>query len=1498
MDLTISAVAAKNGVAKDHRLRITPQTEIGAMAEVIAGSGHALYLGPRKLDPTQTLTGSGIRDGALLGVDGPVRAREFIRLSSGRGPFVAEIHAVSGPEAGQIWRLAPGSHEIGSDPLCAIRLTADGVPVRHLWVTVCADGSVVWQCTAELEEVVEAPRIGPPADDAATSAVRVQLDEHGHPIEHAAVTADAGGSRAGQDRPADWPPGEDLAVGPVLLRLGLGREPAAAVRESADGFGLDYNRPPRLAPHLDEESIRLPASPGGTPRQPFPWPMIISPLILGLVMVGIFKSYYFLAFTALSPVMMISNWQANRKNGRRQHRETVRRHQARIAALETEIGTAVARERRLRDEMAPDPVRIARLATGPGSRLWERRLRDEDHLMLRLGTADQSSVKQIHDQSREDNHQTIRWQIPDAPVVLDLPALGVAGIAGDRRLCQAIARWLVIQSAVLHSPTQLRIVVLTRKQAPQDWAWVRWLPHLRSERGAAVTIGNDQESIADRIGELVSRIQARQRLMGAHGEAPPVDHHVLLIADDSLALRDVPGFVQVLTDGPAVGIHCVCLEAEERLLPEESRGVMLASGDQLTLKQPGTPDLIGIRVDQVSPAWCEQVARALTPVRDVSPDQDAGLPHRVRLLELIGQEPPSVDVALAQWQRRPASTSFTLGRDFDGPLRIDLVADGPHSLIAGTTGSGKSELLQTLVISLAACNRPDELTFVLIDYKGGSAFQECAGLPHTLGMVTDLDAHQVERALVSLDAELRRRERVLAAAGAKDLPDYQSMRSVDRSMAPLPRLVLVIDEFAAMVAEIPDFVPGLISIAQRGRSLGIHLVLATQRPAGVVTADIRANTNLRIALRMTDQTESQDVIETNEAASIPTAIPGRALIRRGPRTADLFQTAWVGAERKDPAGGLKLVVPAAPVPVEADEFSWDTMGSSTRQPKHDEAEQLVGPPADTDLRALVAVLREAAAQLPDFEPQPSPWKEPLHHGLTLDDLPDCGDRELMIPYALEDLPQLQDRRTAGLDLTTFGHLYVIGAPQSGRTQFLRTLAGSAAGRLSCADVHLYGIDAAGGGLTALAHLPHCGTVVSRHDMERLERLLRRLNRELTQRQELATRHNATGLTELRSRLPAGERPAHLLIMIDGWDALATQLEEYDHGNLLQETTRLLREGAGVGIHVVATSERSLLGGRMAAQNDHKLLLRQAERTDYGAVGIRPSKVPAFIPPGRGWHQLTGTETQVALLTKGSGQAQTEALREIGVLAVERDSAVPAPRRPFKVAELPGTLEFTDAYDAVPREERRPLSGLIGIGGDEAASVTVDLARSGCTFVVLGPTGSGRSNVLATLAVSLLTGGTSLVILTPRESPLRRLARQERVTVVEESDPSEETVRAALAQHSGPTVVMIDDADLLATAAASEILKEVAGKGRDSNQALIMASETDSFQSAMGGWQQVPRRARRGLLLEPRHLMDGELIGVRLQNSVIRASPRAGRGWMTGSGTAPVAVQVPVTVLKD
>jgi len=709
-----------------------------------------------------------------------------------------------------------------------------------------------------------------------------------------------------------WPTGHLLAVGRVLLEAALPEFPDAALHVSEDGAGLDYSRPPRLAPPERKNQFALPAAPKANERRPLPWVMAVVPLIGAVGLAAVTKQTTFLALALLSPISMMANHFNERRSGKQSYARTVEEYQRRREAIVADAEEALATEQAAHRAGCPDPALVALLATGPRQRLWERRHFDPDCGLVRLGTGTLPSEVVLTDPDVEEHRRREPLPMHDVPITVPLRTFGVLGLAGRAADVRALACWVVAQSAALHSPTDLGICVLAEPAAAPAWGWVRWLPHARPRNGqdALALLGTSTQSVAQRVAELGALLADRQdelRKAGVTGRLNVPD--VLVVIDGARRLRSLPGVPQLLEHGPSVGIHLLCLENEGRFLPEECKAVGIISQDgNLSMRQSGAEGILTIRPDLVTPAWCERVARGMAALRDVSHDDDATLPDAARLLDVLGLASPTADRIASGWATGGTSTRAVVGISLDGPFALDLRRDGPHGLIAGTTGSGKSELLQTIVASLAVANRPDAMTFVLVDYKGGSAFAECARLPHTVGMVTDLDAGLVRRALDSLVAELQRREHTLAAAKAKDLEAYLDARRRNPELATMPRLVIVIDEFATLVRELPDFVTGLVNVAQRGRSLGIHLLLATQRPSGVVSPEIRANTNLRIALRVTDASESSDVIETPDAARIPKSAPGRAYVRLGAAALVPFQTARVGGK----APGRRAV--AAPPP--------------------------------------------------------------------------------------------------------------------------------------------------------------------------------------------------------------------------------------------------------------------------------------------------------------------------------------------------------------------------------------------------------------------------------------------------------------------------------------------------------------------------------------------------------------------------------------------------------
>jgi DNA segregation ATPase FtsK/SpoIIIE, S-DNA-T family len=426
----------------------------------------------------------------------------------------------------------------------------------------------------------------------------------------------------------------------------------------------------------------------------------------------------------------------------------------------------------------------------------------------------------------------------------------------------------------------------------------------------------------------------------------------------------------------------------------------------------------------------EAAARRLASLIDPE-DHDgvAGTPADVSLALL---EPVGTDAAATiarRWRHAgpdPAPVA-RLGMSADGIVDVDLVRDGPHGLVAGTTGSGKSELLRTLVVSLAAQVGPDHVTMILVDFKGGSTFDVCALLPHTVGVVTDLDDGLAERVLVSLDAEVRRRERLLRDAQVDDLAAYR--RAIDD---PLPRLVVVVDEFASLAKELPDFLGALVAIAQRGRSLGIHLLLATQRPAGVITDDIRANTNLRIALRLQDRSDAGDVVGDAAPAGFPLGAPGRAAMRLGPDELVVFQTA-------NSAGAL---------PVCSGRLRVEHVRGITSRDASGGAPPVEGPSV---LEHLVDSIRQAAAMVGTADPH-RPWIDALPAVIRPGDLTESN------AVGVLDDPANQCRRPLSWTPAT-GNLLLVGAVGAGTTTAAVAVAARCVSEWGADALHVYVVDA-------------------------------------------------------------------------------------------------------------------------------------------------------------------------------------------------------------------------------------------------------------------------------------------------------------------------------------------------------------------------------------------------------------------------------------------------------
>ncbi|MCA0437033.1 MAG: FHA domain-containing protein [Actinobacteria bacterium] len=1395
-------------------------------------------------------------------------------------PTGLEVRVMAGPDAGLILPLPDGPTILGRGSGAALCLADPGLSRRHARLVVARDGVTIADLGTANGTAVDGVPIG--------------------------------------SVPRPLPPGLPVTVSSTVLHLAVGHRPPAQAenalrgtpansRGPADDGTVGVHRSPRVRAARAESWVTLPAAPnpGDPPR--FSMLVLVLPLVVAAVAAVVLKTPVYLAFGLLGPAMSVAQFRADRRRHAERTVADGQRHAETLARLRDDLARRLERERAERRADCPDLDVLTQACLHRTPALWARRPGDADWLELSLGWGSVRARAGV----RGPDGVVAHPELAELPVPVSLPRWGVVGLAPDAldphephepgpahadrtAASAALARAVLAQALAWHSPADLRIWVLAADPAGlAEWSWLCAAPHTRDpESPYPARCGVPGESLARVVAELTGILDehdpagADRSPAGLGGPDPTPPGHLLLLAGGR-SLAQQPGLARLLRDGPARGLVALCLADSPDELPGECRAVatVAGSGAGVTVRLVTPQDLVVARPDGLRPTLAHRLGRALAPLRDVTPGSRAALPDVVRLTDSYGPDVFDAARQAQRWRSRPASTAFILGLDAAGPAEYDLRRDGPHALVGGTTGAGKSELLRALLVALALGNRPDRLAFVLVDYKGGAAFDACAHLPHTVGLVTDLDAEQTRRALAGLEAELTTREARLRAVGAGDLDEYAA-RVDAGATAPdgtrlhhLPRLVIVVDEFRALAEELPDFVTGLVRLAALGRSLGLHLVLATQRPAGIVSADMRANLALRIALRVRDAVDSLDIVESEQAAAISPRRPGRAVVRTGSATPLVIQTSYLGGtattgDGTDPIevhrlDAADLLTPWADLPILA-AASAASAASAPATSATSDPDALPRPadasPADSDVRRVARTLAEAA-MLVDAHPAPPPWLPPLPTSVAVRELtsydvgqvtpargtahptaapadhptanPPADRRDCETPLApvlLVDDPARQ-RQWAGTWQPVAGsHLAVVGGPRSGRSTTLRSLTVAALDAHCPARLTAYLIDGSGA-LAPLARYPHVGAYLRLDEDGALRRLV----------------------GALRDAAQAG-RPidgAVRLLVVDGWEQLRAVLDRIDHGGGTESLVQAVRGGAGLTL--LAAGGRELLTGPLATILAERFVLDLADPTDAYLAGldVRAGRVPpgrvrlggsglgaqvARYGPLAPVHEHAHDQTQIA--TAAPTEEPTIAARAASSLA--RHTGCPGPR--LRVRSLPGRVGPEEL-----RADGEPGALALGLAGDgSVATVVLD----GRGLIVAGPRGSGRSTALRRLfAVLQDAGGPPALSLSGRDPQL---------------SPAE--LGAQLRDQQG-TVCLVDDVDALLGGPYDDVLAEFATNPRAGS--LVLAGTLGTLVSAYRGVVGVLRRSTYGLLLCPGP-RGAELFGIALPDG---EPPLPGRGFL-------------------
>jgi S-DNA-T family DNA segregation ATPase FtsK/SpoIIIE len=1297
-------------------------------------------------------------------------------------------------------------------------------------------------------------------------------------------------------------PADVVQLGSSIVRIGL--EPYADADLAPDEVGMrGFNRTSRIAPAKRKPVVVLPGDkPDDADKTPLPWLSALIPVVLGVTMALVFNRPIMLMMAAASPVMVLGTFFTTRSRAKKKGLRTFDEWQQDIVDARDRIAQLVREQRLDGWYRHPDPVVVRDVATKPLSRLWERRKRDADALHVRVGVAEVPLDAGFEGGAQKDRTSPRHVAVAPSPVSVDLGA-GVVGLAGPADVTRSAVRAMLASFATQRSPRDAQIVVLCDGADAELWDWVQWLPHAQSGEAVGALIGNTDDSRRERLRELNATATARLRAASERGGAG-FDSTVVLVVDGARRFRMLPGLVPLLESGALADVHVVAIDSDRTRLPEEARTVLVVDADDHSLArlESDAEYHASVLLDGLSVPSAETIARSLCSIKHVSGVGDEGmLPTSVRFTELLEVDLDDPAALVERWALNPRRTNVVVGAGADSQFAIDIAADGPHALVAGTTGSGKSEFLQTLIVSLAMANRPDALNFVLVDYKGASAFEDCSRLPHTVGMVTNLDARETERALQSLDAELKRRETVLRdpALGVKDVDAAWSKDPEASAHLGLARLMIVIDEFAELKTEHPDFINGLVRIARVGRSLGVHLVLATQRPSGVITPEMQSNINLRVALRVTDKADSTDVLGSPEASLIGVATPGRGYVRAGVGAAPAgFQTARVAGVRQG-AHRVRSVVPARA------SLEWPTLGYRPRFPSAAGTARV--DQDDTDLRALVDLVTEAARLLGTAK-NASPWLVPLPTMLPLEAVvssdPDApaavGTSDTQLVIGLEDVPAQQTQRPLVWDLATGSHVLFIGSALSGRTTALRTLLGQAVRGHDAADLHLYVIDYGAGGLLPLADAPHTGAVVTALEPSRLPRLMTRLVDELARRQAVLSRSAVGTIVEQRRQAFAdggsGEALPYVLVAVDGWERVTSTLQADELVLFRDQMTRVLREGPAAGLRVVVSADRTVSGDRIAGFVSNQFVLPLRDVNDYRGAGVMIRELPENMPPGRVLHGAQGREAQVAVLGRdASAEAQGRSLRDVVQEARVRHEASSRPEaapRPFRVDGLPSAMPLSAAAALPLADWSRAESPTVGVGGDVLSRHTIDWPGVG-GFAVIGDRGTGRSTALVSLAHQLMWQGQPVVAVSTRRTPLTVWAERADVPLVAASTTDMTTAMQTVADLLRPfgdqvVTIVVDDAETLRDSPLEQAL--MAERQR---LAFVVSLSPDAAAKTFSGPYGEVRKTQEGLVLSPGSALLGtQLFGQKVPKYMVGRAAAGGGALHSGGRWAQVQVPDP------
>ncbi|GGN29548.1 type VII secretion protein EccC [Actinoplanes campanulatus] len=1226
------------------------------------------------------------------------------------------------------------------------------------------------------------------------------------------------------------------------------------------------------------------------------------------------------AMYGVSILGMIAMMAGNQSGpGKREMIEARRQYLRHLSQLRAQLRDTIRRQREALYYRNPDPETLWTFTES--GRLWERRRGDADFTVVRIAVGPQEvATRLVPPQTRPvDELEPLCAMalrrfvstysvVPDLPVSVALRDFSHIYVRGADQPVHDFSRALIAQMATFHAPDDLRIGVCVPDHERPRWEWVKWLPH-GQHPGKTDAIGPVRlvapsipalEAMLDDV--LVNR--PRFDPAGAPGGGP----HVMVIIDGG----STAGSDHLMTEGGVAGVTIVDLSVPPpRLLDDSSVVLEIAADGTVTGTTMDGPTEVG-KADVLSPAEAEVLARELAPLRLSAAsfaDQPA-ISQDTGLAELLEQpDPYGIDLN-ELWASRPNRDRLRvpIGVGLDGrPVELDLKESaqdgmGPHGLLVGATGSGKSELLRTLVLALAMTHSPEILNLLLVDFKGGATFASLDRLPHTAAMITNLEDELplVDRMLGAIQGELTRRQELLRKAGNyASQRDYERARSAGVPLAPLPSLLFIVDEFSELLSARPDFIDMFVQIGRVGRSLGIHLLLASQKLEEGRLRGLESHLSYRIGLRTFSSMESRAVLGVPDAYELPRS-PGHGYLRTGTEGLIRVKAAYVsGVVRQN--GDLPGAGGRGGNPIR--EFSTFYVAPLLSDSPDEEA----APPeetatGDTLIEVLVRQMEGKGAPahevwLPPLDKAPTlgqmlpPVVTVPERGLTVDAEERFGALHAL--GGIIDKPYEQRRDPMWLDLAgAAGNVMVVGSAQSGKSNLLRTLVVSLALTHTPREVQFYGLDFGGGPLSALADLPHAGGVATRRDVDKVRRTIAELHGLMRAREEMFARESVEGAAAYRRAKAQGrfaeDAFGDVFLVVDGWSTLRTEFEDLEGA-----VHELANRGLGFGIHILAATNRWMdVRPQIRDVFGTRVELRLGEASDSVINRREAVNVPEDAP-GRG---LTpdGYHFLAALPRIDREQRVddlADAVAELVRHAADHWTTTPAPPVRLLPAELP--------FEGLPLAR----GGAVPIGIAEVDLQPVHLDFDAEPHALLfGDVESGKSSFLRSLARSIAASHTPaearLLLVDLRRSLLGCVAPEHTIgygtshqvtadlinqvaVAMRERLPGPDVTPEMLSNRSwwkGPELyVLVDDFDLIASASPNPLtpLLEFLPQARDIGLHVVITRRIGGAGRAM--FDPVIGRIRE--LASPGIMMSGSREEGPLFGNIKPQPLPPGRAWM-------------------